>query len=97
MFRPTASLTVTNATSALEAGLQAIAEGQTEIDLADVTAVDSVAVATLLAWQRAASERGAALTFNNLPANLRSLVAVYGVADLLHFVSTTETAGESVG
>src|SRR5450755_4058812 len=97
MFRPTESLTVTNATSALEAGLQAIAEGQTEIDLTDLTTVDSVSVATLLAWQRAASERGAALTFTNLPANLQSLVAVYGVAELLHLASPSETPAESVG
>jgi phospholipid transport system transporter-binding protein len=84
MFRPTLTLTVNNAKSALEAGLRAIESGQTEIDLAQLTAVDSAAVATLLAWQRAALERGSALTFINLPANLQSLVELYGVADLLH-------------
>lgn len=84
MFRPTLTLTVNNAKTALDAGLRAIEGGQTEIDLAQLTAVDSAAVATLLAWQRAASKRGAALTFNNLPANLRSLVELYDVADLLH-------------
>jgi phospholipid transport system transporter-binding protein len=49
-----------------------------------LTAVDSAAVATLLAWQRAALERGSALRFTNLPANLQSLIELYGVADLLH-------------
>jgi phospholipid transport system transporter-binding protein len=84
MFRPTLTLTVNNAKSALEAGLRAIESGQTEIDLAQLTAVDSAAVATLLAWQRAALERGSALRFTNLPANLQSLIELYGVADLLH-------------
>ncbi|MDB5762792.1 MAG: hypothetical protein JWQ21_1787 [Herminiimonas sp.] len=84
MFRPTLTLTVNNAKTALDAGLLAIESGQTEIDLAQLTAVDSAAVATLLAWQRVASERGAPLTFHNMPANLQSLAKLYGVADLLH-------------
>jgi phospholipid transport system transporter-binding protein len=87
MFRPTLTLTVNNAKTALEAGLRAIAEGQTEIDLAHLTAVDSAAVATLLTWQRVAQQRGAELHFNNPPANLQSLVDLYGVTDLLHFAT----------
>lgn len=84
MFRPALTLTVNNAKTALDAGLRAIEGGQSEIDLAYLTAVDSAAVATLLAWQRAAGERGMALVFRNLPDNLRSLVDLYGVTDLLH-------------
>jgi phospholipid transport system transporter-binding protein len=83
MFKPSASLTVANAKTALAEGLGAIASGQTGFDLADVTVVDSAAVATLLAWQRAALARGATLAFSNLPANLQSLAALYGVAELL--------------
>ncbi len=84
MFRPTLTLTVNNAKTALEAGLHAITSGQTEIDLAQLTVVDSAAVATLLAWQRAALKQGALLKLINLPANLQSLIALYGVTDLLH-------------
>jgi phospholipid transport system transporter-binding protein len=84
MFRPTLTLTVNNAGTALDAGLSAIAAGQTEIDLTQLTAVDSAAVATLVAWRRAALERGAKLTFKNPPANLQSLAELYGVAELLH-------------
>lgn len=83
MFRPTLTLTVNTAKTALEAGLRAIESGQTEINLAQLTAVDSAAVATLLAWQRAARERGTALKFSNLPVNLKSMIELYGVADLL--------------
>jgi len=84
MFRPTLTLTVNNAKIVLESGLRAIEAGQIEIDLAQLTAVDSAAVATLLAWQRAAQALGRELTFTNLPGNLQSLVHLYGVDDLLH-------------
>jgi phospholipid transport system transporter-binding protein len=66
------------------AGLRAIEAGQTDIDLSQLTAVDSSAVAALLAWKRAASVRDADIRFSNLPSNLVSLVELYGVADLLH-------------
>ena len=83
MFQPTLALTAYNAETALHAGLRAIASGQTEIDLAQLTAVDSAAVATLLAWKRAAAERGTVLNFSHMPPNLRSLAELYGVSDLL--------------
>jgi len=75
MFKPGATLTVDNATATLAAGLQAIAGGQSAIDLSGV--------ATLLAWQRAAKQKGLALQFGVLPANLQSLVDLYGAASLL--------------
>ena len=83
MFLPPPKLNVNNARTVLEAGLSAIAAGQSEIDLAYVTAVDSTAVATLLAWQRSALAGGQALRFKNLPPNLQSLLALYGVTELL--------------
>ena len=84
IFRPALTLTFNNAQAVLDAGLRAIADGQAEIDLADLTAVDSSAVATMLAWKRAAHNAGKPLSFKNLPANLQSIVALYGVGDLLH-------------
>lgn len=83
MYEPKSSLTMDNAAPALEAGLAAIAAGQTEIDLSGLVQVDSAAVATLLAWQRAAQAKGVAIRFNHLPATLESLVHLYGVHDLL--------------
>lgn len=84
MFRPDSSLTVSNARTVLAAGLDAIRGGQTAIDLGGLTVVDSSAVATLVAWERAARESGRQLSFSGVPANLRSLVELYGAADLLH-------------
>jgi phospholipid transport system transporter-binding protein len=78
-----ASLTVLNARVALELGLEAIKAGQRDIDLAQLKAVDSAAVAVLLEWQRAARKAGVELTFSNLPANLKILTTLYGVDALL--------------
>lgn len=91
-FRPSLTLTFNNAQTVLDAGLRAIADGQHQIDLGDLTAVDSSAVATLLAWQRAARESGKALTFSNFPANLQSLIALYGVGELLQPTTVTHSA-----
>ena len=87
MFRPSHSLTVGNAKLALEAGLRAIEGGETEIDFGDVVAVDSAAVATVLAWQCAALNQGLSLHIFSLPANLESLIDLYGVSDLLSGVT----------
>ena len=87
MFRPGSTLTANNAKAVLDDGLRALGSGQEKIDLADLSAVDSAAVATLLAWQRAAREQGKLLVFVNLPANLQSLAELYGVADLLNTAS----------
>ena len=67
----------------LAAGLQAIAGGQNTIDFSDLATVDSVAVAVLLAWQRAASAEKIILTFINMPQMLWSLMDLYGVSVLL--------------
>lgn len=83
MFNPEATLTVANAKNVLESGLRAIGEGQAVFDLREVKVVDSAAVATMLAWQRAARARGATLRFDHLPDNLKSLVDLYDVAGLL--------------
>jgi phospholipid transport system transporter-binding protein len=73
------ALTVQNAKAALDLGVAAIKAGQTVFDLASVQAVDSSAVAVLLAWKRTARKAGAALAYVNLPDSLQSLAALYGV------------------
>ncbi|MBS0309488.1 MAG: STAS domain-containing protein [Proteobacteria bacterium] len=83
MFRPATILTTATIQPICAAGLAAIKAGQSTIDLSDVNTVDSSAVAALIAWRRAALQQGKVLSFTNLPANLHSLAALYGVADLL--------------
>jgi phospholipid transport system transporter-binding protein len=83
MYQPGSALTIAHARAELAAGLAAIAGGETGVDLARVTEVDSSAVATLLAWQRAAREKGRALAVVNMPESLRSLASLYGVDGLV--------------
>ncbi|HEY0845397.1 MAG TPA: STAS domain-containing protein [Noviherbaspirillum sp.] len=94
MYRPTETLTVQNAQTALNDGLRAIADGQTYFDLAGLTLVDSAAVATMLAWQRAARSKGKSLLLINIPPNLQSLIDLYGVTGLLHSANTAETRAD---
>jgi phospholipid transport system transporter-binding protein len=77
------ALTNQNAAAWLDRGREAIAAGDLQIDLSDVRAVDSAAVALLLDWQRAAQARGAALSFGGVPAGIHSLARLYGVTALL--------------
>lgn len=66
-----------------EAGLAALAGDVKTIDLASVDEADSSAVAVLLAWTRNAQEKKRPLSIVNAPESVRSLAALYGVADLL--------------
>lgn len=82
-FATGTTLTHASAKSALESGLQRIAAGATSVDCAPLAQFDSSALAVLIAWQRAAQARGAALDIVNLPAGLASLAQAYGVDALL--------------
>ena len=53
------------------------------VDLKGVTEVDSAGVSLLLEWRRAASGANRQIEFVHLPANLKSLAVLYGVAELL--------------
>lgn len=53
------------------------------IDLSAVNDVDSSAVSLLLAWLRQAGAVHAELSIQNMPANLRSLIDLYGLSDIL--------------
>jgi phospholipid transport system transporter-binding protein len=90
------TLTVLNATAALERGLAALKAGQTVFDLRHVLTVDSVAVSVMLAWQRAASDAGVKLVLKNLPPALQSLTKLYGVCSLLFPPSVKLEAGDPV-
>ncbi len=81
-FAPTA-LTQAEAAAVLQAGLHAIAAGETEVDLQHLQRFDSTAVAALLAWHRQAVAQGVPLRVANLPPGLESLARVYGVAPLI--------------
>lgn len=84
MHRPGSALTIAHARAELESGLAAIAGGVAGVDLGSVKEVDSSAVATLLAWQRAARQSGRGqLEVVNLPDSVMSLARLYGVEALV--------------
>lgn len=54
-----------------------------EIDLGQVSEVDTTAVSLLFEWQRQAQAQNTSIAFINLPDNLVSLAQLYGVAELI--------------
>jgi phospholipid transport system transporter-binding protein len=76
-------MTLSGATVLLAEGEAAIAANASSFDLAAVTEMDSSCLAVVFGWTRAAKTAGKPIRLLNLPQNLLSLAAVYGVADLL--------------
>jgi phospholipid transport system transporter-binding protein len=54
-----------------------------EVNLADVTEVDTASIAVIFEWLRTAKSRKSKITFSHFPANLISLATLYGVIDLI--------------
>ncbi|MEO8717010.1 MAG: STAS domain-containing protein [Burkholderiales bacterium] len=75
--------TLATAAQLLEEARAPLAAGVRAVDLGEVTELDSSLLAVLFAWLRAAGERKQALALLRLPADLKSLAQLYGVAELL--------------
>ena len=76
-------VTLANVNAVLEEGNRAFKAPSLTLDLAGVTEVDSTAVSVLLEWRRAALREKRAIDYVNYPANLKSLIQLYGVTELL--------------
>lgn len=57
--------------------------GDLEVDFSAVTDVDTAALSLVMEWQRRALASNCTISFANLPENLSSLAALYGVADFI--------------
>jgi len=57
--------------------------GSLMIDFAKVTHVDTASISLIFEWLRHAKSKECDLRFANFPKNLLSLIALYGVADLI--------------
>jgi phospholipid transport system transporter-binding protein len=79
-------LSLRNAVSVSETGLQAIHAGSDQIDMTPLQIVDSAAVAVMLAWQRQAQSLNRSLQFLGVPASLMSLISLYGLTDFFKVV-----------
>ncbi|MDH2915736.1 MAG: STAS domain-containing protein [Gallionella sp.] len=56
---------------------------QMVVNLAQVEVVDSAAVSLMLSWMRQAKAMNLELSFIHAPTNLRSLVDLYGLSEVL--------------
>jgi phospholipid transport system transporter-binding protein len=84
VFRPEGALTILGRVEpVLEEGRRRLAAGDLAVDLSGLAEADSVVVAMLLDWQRAARRAGRRLEIRALPDELRSLATLYGVDGLL--------------
>lgn len=54
-----------------------------QINLSQVTDVDTAALSLLMEWQRRVHAAGKKVTFTHLPESLMSLAKLYGVADFI--------------
>lgn len=76
-------LTYREARQVLARVVEQLAVPETVLDLAEVNEVDSSAIALVLALLRRAEEHSIVLRCENVPVNLRSLAALYGVETLV--------------
>lgn len=79
----TGPVTLANVNAVLAEGARTFKAPALTVDLAGITEVDSTAVSLLLEWRRAAQREKRAIAYVNYPANLKSLIQLYGVTDLL--------------
>ncbi len=79
-------MVMANARGLLEAGRSALQPGEQVFDLGQVDDADSSAVAVMLGWLRVAGRSRSTLKFAHIPAGVRSLAELYGVAELLPLV-----------
>jgi phospholipid transport system transporter-binding protein len=77
------ALTIADARSALEAASALPLPADGVVDCAGIEAVDSAAVAVLLALKRRAALEQQPLKYANVPDALRDLGELYGVAEIL--------------
>lgn len=76
-------VTLDNVGAVLEEGNRVFTQPAVTVDLAGVTEVDSTAVSLLLEWRRAALRDKRVIEYVNYPGNLKSLIELYGVSELL--------------
>jgi phospholipid transport system transporter-binding protein len=76
-------LTLATVEPLLEDARRRLDEPEIRVDLFAVTEADSSAVGLLLALVRDAAADGRRVRFENMPANLKSLIALYDVGEFI--------------
>lgn len=79
----TGPVTLATVNAVLDEGTQAFTAQTLTVDLSGVSEVDSTAVSLLLEWRRTALRAQRKIDYVNFPDNLKSLIKLYGVSELL--------------
>ncbi|MEO6117462.1 MAG: STAS domain-containing protein [Methylotenera sp.] len=82
-WRVSGDLLMDNANATLSQSHELLMTNPIEIDFSAVTDVDTAAVSLIMEWQRRAIASNCKVTFTNLPADLTSLAALYGVTEFI--------------
>ncbi len=77
------AVTIDNVVAMTQRGMALFDEQHLVVDLDQVAEVDSTIISMLLEWLRAARQKDCQLQFINMPANLESLIQLYGIAELI--------------
>jgi phospholipid transport system transporter-binding protein len=73
---------IDNAVAMTKQGVALLTGGHLTVDFSKVEKVDSSIVSMLLEWLREANRLGCQLHFVNVSESLKSLIQLYGVAEL---------------
>lgn len=76
-------VTIDNVVMLTQNGIALFDDRLLTIDLEKVTEVDSTIISMLLEWLRATHKNNHPLQFINMPESLKSLIQLYGVAELI--------------
>ena len=79
----TGDVVVGSAKAILTTSQDFVISNDTIIDFAQVADIDTTALSLILEWKRRAQIENKTLQFINLPANLSSLAALYGVEEMI--------------
>ena len=64
-------------------GANMVRDRHVQVDLAEVTRVDSAGLAMMVEWLREAQDKGLGISFNNVPEQLQSMARICGLEDIL--------------
>lgn len=77
------AVTIGNVVALTKKGIALFDDRSLTIDLKKVTEVDSTIISMLLEWLREMRKKNRSLQFINIPENLKSLIQLYGVTEII--------------
>lgn len=77
------AVTIDGVAALTKQGIALFDDRSLTVDLEKVTEVDSTIISMLLEWLRAMRKRGQSLQFINIPENIKSLIQLYGVTEII--------------